>query len=201
MIVGGQGDRQAVQERVNKLRQRARAASDIEERDTYRELLTHFSSGMAELRIGALTSQERSKLTETAEQAMKAVMAGMESGIVPGGGAAYLACIPAVEAVSADGDEAIGVRIVARVLQEPMRRIAINANVHPPLAIADAQRHGPGYGLDARTKEIVDMLNEGIADPAVVTRRALQQGVSGAMMLLTTDALVIHRKPKESVEP
>lgn len=200
-IIGGRGAASAVRERVARLRERARTAADVEERDICRELLTQFSAGVAELRLGALTGQERSQLTETAEQAIKAVMAGMESGVVPGGGAAYLACIPAVQALQAEGDEAFGVQAVARALEEPMRRIAANSNIHPPLAIAQAQMLGAAYGLDARTGVVVDMLAQGIADPAIVVQRALEHGVSGAMMLLTTDALVIHRKPKENVEP
>ncbi len=201
MIVGGKGDKAAIRERVQSLRERLRNSMDAEERETLRELLKHFSAGVAELRIGALTSQERKALTETAEEAMKTVSAAMEGGIVPGGGAAYLACIPAVEAVEAKGDEAIGVKIVARALEEPMRQIAINVGVHPPLAIAEARKAGVGYGLDARTKKIVHMIDAGIADPTVVVKRALQQAASGAIMLLTTNALVLHRKPKESFEP
>ncbi len=200
-IVGGKGDPGARQKRIQELRERVRKAHDPEERDTARELLTSFSEGVAELRIGALTGQERKELTEIAEQAIKTVTAGMESGVVPGGGAAYLACIPAVNALEATGDEAFGIQIVARVLEEPLRRIAANSDVHPPLALAEAQARGVGYGLDARTGEIVNMLEEGIVDPAIVARRALEHGVSGALMLLTTDALVIHRKPKENVEP
>jgi chaperonin GroEL len=201
IIMGGGGDPAAVREHVSKMRQRVRTTEDREERDMLRELLTHFSAGIGELRIGALTEQERSALRDTAEQAMKAVVAGMEGGIVPGGGAAYLACIAAVEAVEAEGDEALGVKVLARALEEPMRRIAENADIHPPIAIAQARAQGPGYGLDVRSKKIVNMLQAGIADPAVVTKRALQQAVSGAIMLLTTDALVLHRKPKESFEP
>jgi chaperonin GroEL len=200
-IIGGKGDPAAVRERINSLRQRARTTPDLEERETMRELLTHFSEGVAELRVGALTSQERTALTEIAEQAIKAVNAGMESGVVPGGGSAYLSCIPAVRAIEATGDEAFGIEILARVLEEPMRRIAANSNVHPPLAVAEAQRLGEGHGLDARTGQVVDLVAEGIVDPAIVARRALLHGVSGALMLLTTDALVIHRKPKENTEP
>ena len=201
MIIGGKGDKKVIRERVQDLRQRLRETHDAEERDTYRELLSHFSSGVGELRVGALTEKERSALTETAEQAMKTVMAGMESGILPGGGAAYLACIPEVQAVEAEGDEAFGVSVLCRALEEPMRCIAANAGVHPPLVIAEAVRQGKGCGFDAIQKKVVNMIETGIVDPTMVVTRALQQAVSGAMMLLTTEALVLHRKPKESFEP
>lgn len=201
MIVGGRGDRKALREHTRILRQRLHSTHDPEERDTLRELLGHLSAGVGELRIGALTEQERKALTEVAEQSMKAVASGMESGIVPGGGVAYLACIPAVEALSAEGDEAIGIQILARALEEPMRCIAANAGVHPPLAIAEALRAGAGYGLDVNQEKVVNMMEEGIVDPTSVVKRALELAASGAMMLLTTEALVLQRKPKESFEP
>ncbi|MBC7234480.1 MAG: chaperonin GroEL [Chloroflexi bacterium] len=201
MIIGGRGDKTAIRERIQDLRERLRRTHNAEEREMLRELLTHFSEGVGELRIGALTEQERKTLREVAEQAMKAVQAGMESGIVPGGGAAYLACIPAVEAIEAEGDEAFGVQIVARALEEPMRCIAANAGVHPPLVIAEARAKGPTYGYEVRQGKVVDMIQEGVVDPTLVVKRALQQAVSGAMMLLTTDALVLHRKPEEVFEP
>jgi len=200
-IIGGDGDRAAIRERISKLRTRLRDTTDPEERTTLRELLAQLSGGVGELRIGALTEQERKALTEVAEQAMKAVQAGMESGIVPGGGAAYLGCIPALRELEAEGDERIGIDIVARALEEPMRCIAANAGAHPPLAIDEALRAGPNFGFDARRKAVVNMLEEGIVDPTRVARRALQLAASGAMMLMTTDALVLHRKPKETFEP
>lgn len=201
MIIGGKGDKAAMRERARQLRARARETRDREEREVLRELVTHFSAGVAELRIGALTEKERSALQEVAQQAMKTVIAGIEGGIVPGGGAAYLACIPAVEAIQAEGDEAIGVKILARALEEPMRCIAANIGEHPPVVVAAARKAGAGYGFDVRSKQIVNMIDQGIADPAIVVKRALQQAVSGAIMLLTTDALVLHRKPQEAVWP
>jgi chaperonin GroEL len=200
-IIGGKGDKNAIRERLQKLRQRLRETHDGEERQTLRELVTHFSGGVAELRIGALTEQERKALTETAEQAMKTVVAGMEGGIVPGGGAAYLACIPVVEALQAEGDVAFGIQVVARALEEPMGCIAENAGAYPPLVMAEANKAGPGYGFDVRHKKIVNMIEEGIVDPTIVVKRALQSAASGSVMLLTTDALVLHRKPKENFEP
>jgi len=202
LIIGGHGNKQQIKERTQQIRQRLRETYDQEERTNLRELLMHFSAGIGELRIGGMTEQERKALTEVAEQSMKAVMAGMESGIVPGGGAAYLACIPAVKAIKADDpDIQIGINIMARVLEEPMRRIAANAGIHPPLAIAEATRAGVGFGYDVRQKKVVNMVEQGIADPTLVIKRALQLASSGAMMLLTTDALVLHRKPKENFEP
>jgi chaperonin GroEL len=201
VIVGGHGAHGAIQERTGALRELLRASRDPEERETLRMLSAQLSRGVAELRVGGLTGQDRTRLTDISKHAIKAVEAGMESGIVPGGGAAYLACIPAVKALQAQGDEAIGVSILAQVLEEPMRQIAQNSGVHPPLVIDEAQRLGGGYGLDAVSQRIVSMMDTGIADPAIVARRALEHGVSGALMLLTTDALVIHRKPKESVDP
>jgi chaperonin GroEL len=200
-IIAGDGDRKVIREHINKLRSRLRTTTDPEERTTLRDLLAQLSGGVGELRIGALTEQDRKALTEVAEQAMKAVQAGMESGIVPGGGAAYLRCIPALKELEAEGDEKIGIDIVARALEEPMRCIAENAGVHPPLAIDQALRAGPNFGLDVRRKAVVNMFDEGIVDPTRVARRALQLAASGAMMLLTTDALVLHRKPQETFEP
>jgi len=200
-IVGGRGDRKSLREAVKQLRRRQRDTRDSEERDVFRERLTHFSSGVGELRIGALTEQQRKALMETAEMAVKAVQAGMEGGIVAGGGAAYMACIPAVKTIELEGDEAIGRDILARALEEPMRCIAANANVHPPLAIVEARRLGPTFGLEVRQRQVVDLMAEGVVDPVVVSKRALELAVSGAVMLLSTDALVLHRKPEENLEP
>ncbi|HUV94242.1 MAG TPA: chaperonin GroEL [Anaerolineae bacterium] len=200
-IIGGKGDKKAVRERLKKLRQRLRDTHDPTEREDLRKQVRHFSAGVGELRIGALTSQERKALTETAEEMIKAVMAGADSGIVPGGGAAYVACCPAVEALEAEGDQAIGVNILARALEEPMRRIAENAGAYPPLVIAEARRAGPGYGFDARNKRIVNVLDEGIVDPTMVAKRALELAASGSSMLLTIEALILHRKPEESLSP
>lgn len=203
MIIGGQGDRAAIRERNRELRSRLRSTQDREERESLRELLGQFSEGVAELRIGALTGQERTQLTETAEQAMKTVDAGMTGGIVPGGGAAYLSCIPVIAELesSLSGDEAFGARVVIKALEAPMRQIAKNAGLHPPLVLAEVRRAGDGYGYNVNKDQVANMIDDGIADPVIVTRRALQEGISGALMLLTTDALVLHKKPEESLEP
>ncbi len=200
-IIGGKGDKKAIRERSRLLRKQIRESYDPEEREDLRLLLVHFSAGVGELRIGALTEQDRQRLTEVAEQAIKAVVSGMESGIVPGGGAAFLACVPAVEALKLEGDEAIGAQVLARALEEPMRCIATNAGAHPPLVITDTRRAGVGYGFDVHSKKVVDMVEAGIMDPTRVVKRALQLASSGALMLVSTEALVLHRKPDETFKP
>ncbi|MGC9358941.1 MAG: chaperonin GroEL [Anaerolineae bacterium] len=200
-IVGGKGDRAKMNERVKGLRRRLREATNNADRESLRELLAHFSAGIGELRIGALTEDDRKALKAVAEESMKAVMCGMEGGVVPGGGAAYLAAVPAVKELDLDGDIGIGAEIVGRVLEAPMRTIAANAGEHPPIVVDAARRAGAGFGFDAQTKEIADMVGRGILDPAMVAKHALRLGASGALMLMTTDALVLHRKPKEEYKP
>jgi len=200
-IVGGKGDRAKMNERVKGLRRRLRKATSNADREALRELLAHFSGGIGELRIGALTEDDRKALKAVAEESMKAVMSGMEGGVVAGGGAAYLAAVPAVKDLDLDGDIGIGAEITARVLEAPMRTIAANAGEHPPIVVDAARRAGAGFGFDAQTKEIADMAARGILDPVMVAKHALRLGASGALMLMTTDALVLHRKPKEEHEP
>jgi chaperonin GroEL len=201
-LVGGNGDKIKIRERTRGIREQLRKAQNMDERQTGREMLSHFSSGVGELRIGALTSDDRNALKVVAEQAIKTVSEGMENGIVPGGGSAYLGCIPAVLATPViNSEEAIGLHIIARALEEPMRRIVENANLHAPIAIAEALRQGPGYGMDVMRKQVVDMVAAGIVDPTLVAKRALELASSGATMLLTTDTLILRRKPEESFNP
>ncbi|NLV74599.1 MAG: chaperonin GroEL [Chloroflexi bacterium] len=201
-LVGGRSDKDKVNARKRNLRERLQKANDMGERTMLREMLSHFSAGVGELRIGALTDDDRKALKAQAEQAMKTVMEGMDNGIVPGGGAAYLACLDAVRATPVTNqEEAFGVHIIVEALKEPMRRIAKNADYNPAMAVSDALLAGPGYGLDVRSGEIVNMLEAGIVDPTLVVKRALQLASSGAIMLLTTDTLILRRKPEESSQP
>jgi chaperonin GroEL len=201
-VIGGRGDRQAVRKRAQELRAILKRTPHPTDRDHLSKAISQLSDGIGELRIGALTEADRKSQMETAEVAVKTVAACIEGGIVPGGGAAYLSAIPDVLAVGAKpGDETFGVQMVARALEAPMRQIVLNAALHPPLAIAESRQAGLGFGFDVRTKRVVNMIDEGIADSAYVSKTALERAASVAIMLLTTDALVLHRKPKESVQP
>lgn len=138
---------------------------------------------------------------ERAQEAAKLIAAAMEEGVVPGGGVAYLNLIPAVRAVKAEGDEAFGVEILARALQAPAERLLRNAGLYPPVIIHELQRRGPNYGYNVMTGEVVDMMKAGIMDAAKVLRVALETAVSGAAMAFTAGALILRRKPPESLEP
>ncbi len=200
-VFEGAGDRKAVRQRRQTLRGRLAEADNAEEADELRERLGRLSGGIATLKVGALVDKDRKRRREHAEQAVKVVAAGYQGGVVPGGGAAYLACIPAVKAVQAEGDVAFGVSVVARALEEPMRQIVANAGLEPSVWVARALAAGSGYGVEVRSEQVVDMRQAGIMDSARVLRAALEAAASGAGLMLTTGAIILHRKPELSVEP
>lgn len=201
MIVGGRGDRKAVRERAQGLRQQMNKLADREDKDQTRERLTRLTGGIGELRIGAFTEQDRVRLTEKAAHAVKVIQVGVEGGIVPGGGAAYLAARSEVEAIEATGDEAMGVRVVMRALEEPLRVIAGNVHAHVPLILAECHAKGPGFGYDACQREVVNMLANQIVDSTIVAKESLRRAASGALMLVTSEALVLHKEPPKSFVP
>jgi chaperonin GroEL len=121
--------------------------------------------------------------------------------VVPGGGVALLKAQSTLEALSLQEDEAMALRILARALEEPLRTIAKNVGYVPDVIIEKVKSSPRGYGFDARTGKIVDMQQNGLVDPVIVLEKALEIAVSGAAMALTTDVIVHHTEPKESIEP
>lgn len=200
-IFKGAGDRKAVRQRVLALRQQLAQAPDMDEASALRERLGRLGSGVGILKIGAVTEKDRKQRRAQAEEAIKVVAAGYRGGVVPGGGAAYLACIPAVAALQAEDDAAFGVAAVARALEEPMRRIVANASMDPSAAVARARAQGQGYGVQIPSGQVVDMRQAGIMDSCTVLQTALEMAASMATMMLTTGAVVLHRKPEQSLEP
>jgi chaperonin GroEL len=201
MIIRGRGDKKPLRERAQVLRGQLKTLTKQEDKALLLERIARLTGGIGELRVAAFTEQERTALSERAAHAIKVVQVGVEGGVVPGGGAAYLAAIPAVQAVQTEGDEAIGVQVVARALEEPLRVIAGNAQVHPPIVLAECQEKGPGYGYDVRQGRVLNMLEAQIVDSTIVVQEALRRAASGAMMLVTSDTLVLHRKPPTSYAP
>jgi chaperonin GroEL len=207
IVVGDASQAAAVRAQIDELRARLQAlpeGADLEEAEELRFRQARLSGQAATLKIGATTKAEREALLQKARKGLRALPIAQRKGIVPGGGMAYIHCIPAVRTVRAEqaGEAAWGVDILARALEEPFRRIAQNAGVSSPAAaLARAQLRGPRFGLDAVSGRTVDMEATGILDAVGVLREALQTAVSGAVMAFTTDAIVHKRRPQESLEP
>lgn len=200
-VLEGAGSPADIRKRVQQIKAELPMVTDEYERGKMRERLGKMSGGMALLKVGAPTELERDEKKLQAEDAVSATRLALEGGMVAGGGAALLACIPAVAALKLEGDEQMGVEILARALEAPTRQILQNGGFDPTPLIAELRQRPPGYGFDVIGGEIVDMWQAGIVDPLKVVRTALETAVSTAMMALTTDALVRKSKPQESINP
>ena len=196
VIVGGAGDKEAIQTEIDKLRRQLADAKDEFAEDRARERLGKLAGGVAVIRLGAASELELKDKKARLENAMHAVRAAMAEGIVAGGGVAFCNAIPAVQAYAdaCEGDERVGAQIVARTLYAPFRQIVENAGMDGAVVAAEAAKRGVGFGMDVTTGEYVDMIQAGIVDPAKVVRLALENAASMAAVFLTTEANVIDPK-------
>ena len=202
IIVGGMGDKAAIADRVNQIRQAIETTTSEFDKEKLLERLAKLAGGVAVIKVGAATEVEMKEKKLRIEDALNATKAAVEEGIVAGGGTALINVIPAVEAIvnSLEGDEKTGARIVAKSLEAPMKQIADNAGLDGAVIISKIRESGKvGYGFDAYREVYCDMLEEGIVDPAKVTRCALQNAASIASTVLTTEAVVSEKK--EPVAP
>ncbi|MCC6174977.1 MAG: chaperonin GroEL [Chloroflexi bacterium] len=203
-IHGGRGDKAAIRARIGEARQELRAtADDAWTRERIKERIGKLAGLAASIKVGAATTGERDALKLRVEAAVTTARAAMEGGAVPGGGAALLACVPAVDACarSLPGDEAIGAAILAHALAEPMRWLLRNAGLAPAPIVARARQDGPGCVFDVVRGEWVDPWEAGLVDPSPVVRAALETAVSAATLALTSDVLIHRREPPVSVQP
>ncbi|MBQ2793406.1 MAG: chaperonin GroEL [Clostridia bacterium] len=197
IIVGGNGDKTAIADRVNQIRQAIETTTSEFDKEKLLERLAKLAGGVAVIKVGAATEVEMKEKKLRIEDALNATKAAVEEGIVAGGGTALINVIPAVEAVvnALDGDERTGAKIVAKALEAPMKQIADNAGLDGAVIISKIRESGRvGYGFDAYREVYCDMLEEGIVDPAKVTRCALQNAASIASTVLTTEAVVSEKK-------
>lgn len=191
VLVGSAGAPDTVQARVRELRAQIEEARSDYDRDKLQERLGQLAGGVVVLRIGAATEIELKAKKACADNALHAVRAAMEEGIVPGGGVALLRARSSLQVLTGDNeDQAAGIRIVLRALEEPLRQIATNAGAHPSVVVNTVLAGESDFGFDATTGEFVDLSARGIIDPAKVTRAALQNAASVAGMLLTTSCAV-----------
>jgi chaperonin GroEL len=189
-IIEGAGDEEAIKARVQQIRDHIEKTDSDYDREKYQERLAKLTGGVAVISVGAATEAEMKQTKARMEDALHATRAAVEEGILPGGGVALLRAINQVEKVEATGDEAIGVGILARALEAPLRQIAENRGSDGAV-IADEVRQLKGSkGFDASKGEYVDMLEAGILDPAKVVRSALSHAASIAGLMLTTQVLV-----------
>jgi chaperonin GroEL len=201
-LLGGKGDSVQLRRRIAQLRTELGASTDSDDRAKLRERLGKLMGGVAILQVGAATQTEQAVRKAGAERAVLTVGRAVAGGVVPGGGSAYLVCQRALCDLSVQSsDEATGLKVLHRALEEPLRVIATNAGHDPAPVVSLVRSSHAGWGFDARTGQVVDMWTAGILDPVQVLEAALKAAVSGAAMALTTDVLVHRREPRMVLEP
>ena len=202
IIVGGDGDSDAIKGRVGQIRSQIENTTSDFDREKLQERLAKLSGGVAVIQVGAATETELKEKKLRIEDALNATQAAVEEGIVPGGGTALVNVIPAVAKYvkTLSGDMKTGAAIIQRALEEPVRQIAENAGFEGSVVVAKVKGSKAGVGFNAATEKYVDMMTEGIVDPTKVTRSALQNAASASAMLLTTEACVVEIKSDNPLE-
>jgi chaperonin GroEL len=189
-IIDGDGDAEAIKGRINQIKNEIENTDSDFDREKLQERLAKLAGGVAVVKVGAATETEMKEKKHRVEDALQATRAALEEGIVPGGGVALLRASDAVKVDALEGDEQTGARIVLRALEEPVRQLAHNAGLEGSVVVNDVRKAKKGFGLNADTGEIVDLVDAGVIDPAMVTRSALQNAASIGKNILTTEAIV-----------
>jgi chaperonin GroEL len=194
-IVGGKGDKSLIEGRMKQIKQQAETTDSNYDKEKLQERYAKLSGGVAVVKVGAATETALKEKKARIEDALAATRAALEEGIVPGGGTALLKGGKALESLTLEGDEQIGVRIVQKAIEAPLRTIAENAGLEGSVVVANVKREGNGF--NAATLEYGDLLAQGVVDPAKVVRQALQNAASISGLLLTTEAIVAELPEKE----
>jgi len=187
---------------VNQIRRQIEETTSDYDREKLQERLAKLAGGVAIIHVGAATETEMKEKKARVEDALHATRAAVEEGIVPGGGVALLRCLPAIAALKLEEtDEQIGVEIVKRAIEAPLRMLAQNAGVEGSLIVQEVKKRKGNEGYNVATGEYVDLVKAGVVDPKKVTRSALQNASSIAGLLLTTECLVTELPEKEKPAP
>ncbi|MBI5603641.1 MAG: chaperonin GroEL [Deltaproteobacteria bacterium] len=195
-IVDGGGEKSALEGRVKQIRAQIDETTSDYDREKLQERLAKLIGGVAVINVGAATETEMKEKKARVEDALNATRAAVEEGIVPGGGIALLRCLPALNALKTEGEEALGVNIVRRALEEPVRQIANNAGFEGSVVVEKVKEEKGAFGFNADTGIYEDLMKAGVMDPTKVTRFALQNAASVASLLLTTEAMVAEKPSK-----
>ncbi len=201
-IVEGGGKTQDIQARIAQIKKQIETTTSDYDREKLQERLAKLAGGVAVLKIGAATEVEMKEKKARVEDALHATRAAVEEGIVPGGGVAYLRALPALEKLNLDGDRQIGVNIVRRALEEPIRQIVNNAGLEGSVIVQKVKDEKTNFGFNAATEQFEDdMIKAGIIDPTKVVRTAIENAASVAGLLLMTEAVVAEIPEKEEQTP
>ncbi len=199
-IIDGGGTRSDLEGRVKQIRTQIEDTTSDYDREKLQERLAKLIGGVAVINVGAATETEMKEKKARVEDALNATRAAVEEGIVPGGGIALVRCMDALSNLKLQGDEQLGVNIVKRALEDPVRQIANNAGLEGSIVVEKVKEAKGAFGLNAETAQYEDLVKAGIIDPTKVVRFALQNAASVAALMLTTEALVAE-KPKEEKKP
>ena len=192
IVVDGQGDRAVVEERVAQIKAQIPETTSDYDKEKLQERLAKLAGGVAVIQVGAATEVELKERKYRIEDALNATRAGVEEGMVPGGGSAFIETLDKVDALieTLEGDEKIGATIIRRAIEEPVRQIAENAGLEGSVIVNELRKKDAGVGFNAATGEFVNMIEAGIIDPTKVTRTAIQNAASICAMFLTTEVAV-----------
>ncbi len=201
VIVEGKGDKELIENRVKQIKNEIAKTESEFDREKLQERLAKLAGGVAVIKVGAATEIEQKARQHKTEDALSATRAAVEEGIVPGGGVALLNAAKALDKLQVDGEEAIGINILKRALEEPIRQIAANAGVEGAVVIEKIRQNNGTVGFNAAKMKYEDMLTAGVVDPTKVVRATIQNAASAASILLTTEAMVVEKPKKESPMP
>jgi len=200
-IVEGAGKTAAINARIAQLKKQIEDTDSDYDKEKLQERLAKLAGGVAVINVGAATETEMKEKKARVEDALHATRAATQEGIVPGGGVALIRCIGALDKLKLEGDEKIGVNIVKRAIEEPLRMIAQNAGLEGSVVVQRIKTEKTNVGYDVNQDNYVDMIDAGVIDPTKVTRSALQNASSIAALLLTTEAIVTDKPEKEDKMP
>ena len=200
-IIEGAGDKKEIEGRIGQIRRQIDETTSDYDKEKLQERLAKLAGGVAVINVGAATETEMKEKKARVEDALHATRAAVEEGIVPGGGVVYIRAVKVLDGVKAEGDERVGVNIIRRAVEEPMRHIATNAGAEGSVVVEEVRSHTGNIGYNAATGVYEDLLNAGVIDPAKVARIALQNAASIAALLLTTEAMITDIPEKEKAPP
>jgi chaperonin GroEL len=200
-IIDGAGSQEQIKARMSQIKAQIEDTTSDYDKEKLQERLAKLAGGVAVIKVGAATEVELKEKKHRIEDALSTTRAAVEEGLVAGGGVALLQAIPALDLVELLGDEAVGLGILRRALEAPIRQIADNAGVHGEVIVERVRTMPRGHGFDALKGEYGDMFEKGIVDAAKVTRSALQNAASIAAMVLTTETLVTDLPEKRQAVP